>query len=74
MESEEPQLINYYNELPNYAIVINNLNQEYEELITNYIKLSDRIDPEIKKDKYQFCYVILLFTSVIEFSIIMILI
>ena len=74
MESEEPQLINYYNELPDYAIVINNLNEEYEELIKNYIQLSDRIDPEITEDKYQLCYVILLFISVIEFSIIMILI
>jgi len=73
MESE-PQLINYYNELPDYAIVINNLNEEYEELIKNYIQLSDRIDPEITEDKYQLCYVILLFISVIEFSIIMILI
>ena len=29
----EPQIIQYYNELPYYAEVIQNLNDEYEELL-----------------------------------------
>ena len=44
---EEPQIIYYYQTLPEYAIVIENLNNEYNELITNYIQLSDRINPYI---------------------------
>jgi len=30
----EPQIIQYYNELPYYAIVINDLNQEYDNLLS----------------------------------------
>ena len=52
---EEPQIIHYYNELPNYAIIINNLNEEYEELITNYIKLEDKIEPIEGKEKRNLC-------------------
>lgn len=74
MDYKEPKIINYYNELPDYAIVINDLNQEYEELITNYIQLSDNLEPIIIKEKSSLCFKILLFISVIEFTIIVILI
>ena len=55
--NEEPQLINYYQQLPEYAIVIDNLNQEYEELISNYIQLSERLQPYLpiqNKDNLNF--------------------
>ena len=71
--NEEPQIIHYYSELPNYAIIINNLNEEYEDLITNYIKLEDRIEPIKATDKNNFC-LFLSFIIVFEFSIICILI
>ena len=74
MDYKEPKIINYYNELPDYAIVINDLNQEYEELITNYIQLSDNLEPIIIKEKSSLFFKILLFISVIEFTIIVILI
>ena len=32
---EEPQIIHYYSNLPEYALIINNLNSEYEELISH---------------------------------------
>jgi len=70
---EEPQIIHYYNELPNYAIIINNLNEEYEELITNYIKLEDKIEPSKEKDKKTLC-LFLSFIIVFEFSLILVLI
>ena len=69
---EEPQIIHYYNELPDYAIIINNLNEEYEDLIMNYIQLADRIDPKINKNTYTCCYFTLVFITVFEFSMIMI--
>ena len=70
---EEPQIIHYYNELPNYAIIINNLNEEYEELITNYIKLEDKIEPIEGKEKRNHC-LFLSFIIVFEFSLILVLI
>ena len=70
---EEPQIIHYYNELPNYAIVINNLNEEYEELITNYIKLEDKIEPTEEQEKKNICF-FLSFIIVFEFSLILVLI
>ena len=36
MESLEPQIISFYNELPQYAEIINSLNQEYEILEAKY--------------------------------------
>ena len=78
---EEPQIINYYQSLPEYAIVIENLNEEYEELISNYIQLSERIQPYIPihqtKDIYfyynllfLFMIIIILETSIIFFILI----
>ena len=68
---EEPLIINYYQSLPEYAIVIENLNEEYEELISNYIQLSERIQPYIPfqptKDNliFLFMVIIILETSII---------
>ena len=59
---EEPQIIHYYNELPNYAIIINNLNDEYEELITNYIKLEDK-GTSIRQNRSYQCKPISIHTS-----------
>ena len=78
---EEPQIINYYQSLPEYAIIIENLNEEYEELINNYIQLSERIQPYIPfqqtKDIYfyynllfLFMIIIILETSIIFFILI----
>ena len=57
----EPQLIDYYNELPYYANVINELNEEYEELLietqnqfsiyNNYEKKYNDLKNEFKKYK-----------------------
>ena len=68
---EEPQMINYYQSLPEYAIIIENLNDEYEELISNYIQLSERIQPYIPfqqtKDNLIFLFIVIIVfeTSVI---------
>ncbi len=73
---EEPQIIHYYSTLPEYAVIINNLNTEYEELIAHYINLSDKLDP-IEKDStksIKICFSILVFITIAEFSIICILI
>ena len=72
---EEPQMINYYQSLPEYAIIIENLNEEYEELISNYIQLSERIQPYIpfqQKDNliFLFMVIIILETSIIFFVLI----
>lgn len=78
MDLNEPQIINYYNDLPEYAIIIENLNEEYDELITNYIRLNDRIDQyEKKPTKENFIgifFVLLLFMILFEYAIIVILI
>ena len=70
---EEPQIIHYYNELPNYAIIINHLNEEYEELITNYIQLEDKVEPIEEKGNRNIC-LFLSFIIVFEFSLILVLI
>ena len=73
---EEPQIINYYQSLPEYAIIINNLNEEYEELINNYIQLSEKIQPYIPfqqtKDNLIFLFMIfiILKKSIILFVLI----
>ena len=36
MDTLEPQIISFYNELPQYAEIINSLNQEYEILEAKY--------------------------------------
>ena len=66
MNSNEPQIINYYSDFPEYAIIIDNLNEEYDELITNYIRLYDKINqyeqkPIIKNDNINVFFVLLLF-------------
>lgn len=79
MNTNEPQIINYYNDLPEYAIIIDNLNEEYDELITNYIRLYDKINqyekkPIIKNDNISIFFVLLLFIILFEYAIIVILI
>ena len=64
MDLNEPQIINYYNDLPEYAVVIENLNEEYDQLITNYIRLNDRINPPENKKKDDI-YIIFLFLIII---------
>tara|TARA_B100000963_G_scaffold360192_1_gene390127 strand:+ start:1316 stop:1549 length:234 start_codon:yes stop_codon:yes gene_type:complete len=64
MDLNEPQIINYYNDLPEYAVVIENLNEEYDQLITNYIRLNDRINPPVNKKKDNI-YIIFLFLIII---------
>ena len=73
---EEPQIINYYQSLPEYAIIINNLNEEYDELINNYIQLSEKIQPYIPfqqtKDNLIFLFMVIIIfeTSIIFFILI----
>ena len=73
---EEPLIINYYQSLPEYAIIINYLNEEYEDLINNYIQLSEKIQPYIPfqqtKDNliFLFMIIIILETSIILFVLI----
>ena len=79
MNSNEPQIINYYSDFPEYAIIINNLNEEYDELITNYIRLYDKINqyeqkPIIKNDNINVFFVLLLFMILFEYAIIVVLI
>ena len=79
MNSNEPQIINYYSDLPEYAIIIDNLNEEYDELITNYIRLYDKINqyekkPIIKNDNINVFFVLLLFMILFEYAIIVVLI
>ena len=79
MNSNEPQIINYYSDFPEYAIIINNLNEEYDELITSYIRLYDKINqyekkPIIKIDNMNIFFVLLLFMILFEYVIIVVLI
>ena len=79
MNSNEPQIINYYNDFPEYAIIINNLNEEYDELITNYIRLYDKVNQYEKKsiikiDNMNLFFVSLLFMMLFEYAIIVVLI
>ena len=79
MNSNEPQIINYYNDFPEYAIIINNLNEEYDELITSYIRLYDKINqyekkPIIKNDNMNIFFILLLFMILFEYAIIVVLI
>ena len=73
---EEPQIIYYYQQLPEYAIIIENLNEEYEELINNYIQLSERIQPYIPihqtKDIYFYYNLLFLFMVIIIFETVII--
>ena len=72
---EEPQISHYYCDLPEYAIVIDNLNKEYEDLISNYIQLLDRVVPSTADNKkINCCFIILLCMIACEISIIFILI
>ena len=79
MNSNEPQIINYYSDFPEYAIIINNLNEEYDELITSYIRLYDKINqyekkPIIKNDNMNIFFILLLFMILFEYAIIVVLI
>ena len=79
MNSNEPQIINYYSDFPEYAIIIDNLNEEYDELITNYIRLYDKINqyekkPIIRNDNISIFFVLLLFIILFEYAIIVVLI
>ena len=79
MNTNEPQIINYYSDFPEYAIIIDNLNEEYDELITNYIRLYDKINqyekkPIIKNDNISIFFVLLLFMILFEYAIIVVLI
>ena len=79
MNSNEPQIINYYSDFPEYAIIIDNLNEEYDELITNYIRLYDKINQYekktiIKNDNINVFFILLLFMILFEYAIIVVLI
>ena len=48
----EPNIIDYYNELPNSVNVIDKLNEEYSELLEKYEKLNKKYDTlKYKYDK-----------------------
>ena len=70
---EEPLIINYYNELPSYAIVINNLNEEYDNLNTQYQELLNYKHKPIilESNNNKFVYTIdrkvIIFISVLAF-------
>ena len=69
MNYQEPQIINYYQQLPEYAIIIDNLNEEYDQLVSNYIQLSERLQPYLpiqNKDNLNFFLIlIVIFQTVI---------
>ena len=47
----EPQIVDYYNEFPSMLIVIDKLNEEYDQLYTENINLKKQI--KYLKDKYE---------------------
>ena len=78
----EPQIISFYNELPQYAVIIDNLNQEYEILEDKYKKIYREhhatqavnhldIDPQIREVKHRmdmvFCGVVIVFLMMLEY-------
>ena len=78
----EPQIISFYNELPQYAIIIDNLNQEYERLEDRYQKIyreyqatqivnNRDMDPEIQEVKHRmdicFCGAVIVFLMMLEY-------
>ena len=80
---EEPLIINYYNELPSYAIVINNLNEEYDILNDQYQELLNKHKPIIleSNNNNKFIYTIdrkviifISFLAFVEITIMLILI
>lgn len=80
---EEPLIINYYNELPSYAIVINNLNEEYDNLNIQYQELLNKHKPIIleSNNNNKFIYTIdrkviifISFLAFVEITIMLILI
>ena len=86
---EEPLIIDYYKELPSYAIVIDNLNEEYNNLNEEYNNLNDQYlellnhkqNPVILESNNKFVYTIdrkiiifLSFLAFVEITIMLILI
>ena len=83
MHTLEPQIISFYNELPQYAEIINNLNQEYQILEDKYqqiyrehthiIQASSIRDlgPEIQSVKHRmdliFCGAIIIFLMLLQY-------
>ena len=49
----EPQFIQYYNELPYYEIVIDDLNQEYDNLLSITQGWSVKIPPALFMSSFQ---------------------
>ena len=77
---EETLIINYYNDLPSYAIVIDNLNEEYDNLNNKYEELL-KYKPIIQELNNKSVYtidrkviILLLFVAFIEITIMLILI
>ena len=83
METLEPQIISFYNELPQYAEIINSLNQEYEILEDKYQQIYREhahiiqassirdLNPEIKSVKHRmdliFCGAVIIFLMILQY-------
>ena len=70
----EPQIINFYNELPNFAIVINAMNQEYDDVWKENIRLRKEIKGYetvsiITEDKHKCIPILLILIILTEITI-----
>ena len=54
MDSYEPQIIHFYNELPTFAFVIDKMNQEYDDICKENNGLKKEIKGYKKKKYYSY--------------------
>ena len=71
---DEPQIINFYNDLPNFAIVIDKMNEEYDDIWKENILLRKEIKEYetvsiITEDKHKYIPILLMIIILTEITI-----
>ena len=72
---DEPQMIDFYNELPNFAIVIDKMNQEYDDVWRDNNTLREKVKEYenvsiITEDKHNCIPVLLMIIILTEIRLI----
>ena len=71
---DEPQMVDFYNELPNFAIVIDKMNQEYDDVWSDNNTLREKVKEYenvsiITEDKHKCIPVLLMIIILTEITI-----